>query len=85
MIQILVSLWKDSTTRKSTIADCQVACKRIFGHKGHNDDSLSFARISCPWTGTAIGSKNMSSFQCFVALVFVCLILDIVLLTGGIP
>lgn len=40
---------------------------------------------TCPWTGTAIGAKNMGSFQCFVALVFICLILDIVLLTGGIP
>ena len=41
-------------------------------------------RDSCPWTGTAIGAKNMFSFQCFVGLVFVCLMMDIVLLTGGI-
>jgi len=40
---------------------------------------------TCPWTGTAIGAKNMGSFQWFVGLVFVCLILDICLLTGGIP
>jgi hypothetical protein len=39
---------------------------------------------SCPWTGTAIGSKNMLAFQCFVALVFICLMFDIILLTGGI-
>ena len=39
--------------------------------------------FSCPWTGTAIGKKNMTAFQCFVGLVFVCLILDIVLLTGA--
>ena len=35
----------------------------------------------CPWTGTAIGKKNMRSFQMFVALVFICLIMDIILLT----
>lgn len=38
---------------------------------------------TCPWTGTAIGKKNMASFQCFVGLVFACLIVDIVLLTVG--
>eukprot|EP00579_Thalassiosira_antarctica_P001645 CAMPEP_0201869132 /NCGR_PEP_ID=MMETSP0902-20130614/2757_1 /ASSEMBLY_ACC=CAM_ASM_000551 /TAXON_ID=420261 /ORGANISM="Thalassiosira antarctica, Strain CCMP982" /LENGTH=358 /DNA_ID=CAMNT_0048394581 /DNA_START=108 /DNA_END=1184 /DNA_ORIENTATION=+ len=38
---------------------------------------------TCPWTGTAIGKKNMSSFQMFVGLVFVCLIMDIFLLTAG--
>ncbi len=37
----------------------------------------------CPWTGTAIGKKNMFAFQCFVTLVFTCLVFDIVLLTGG--
>lgn len=37
---------------------------------------------TCPWTGTAIGKKNMPPFQAFVALVFVCLILDIFLLTN---
>lgn len=36
---------------------------------------------TCPWTGTAIGKKNMRSFQMFVALVFICLIMDIILLT----
>mmetsp|Transcript_11503 Transcript_11503/g.23735 ORF Transcript_11503/g.23735 Transcript_11503/m.23735 type:complete len:321 (-) Transcript_11503:182-1144(-) len=39
---------------------------------------------TCPWTGTAIGKKNMCAFQCFVTLVFVCLVFDIVLLTGGV-
>mmetsp|Transcript_16762 Transcript_16762/g.16748 ORF Transcript_16762/g.16748 Transcript_16762/m.16748 type:complete len:252 (+) Transcript_16762:402-1157(+) len=38
---------------------------------------------TCPWTGTAIGKKNMLAFQCFVTLIFVCLIFDIILLTGG--
>lgn len=38
---------------------------------------------TCPWTGTAIGKKNMFAFQCFVTLVFTCLVFDIVLLTGG--
>jgi len=37
---------------------------------------------TCPWTGTAIGKKNMGSFQMFVALVFICLIMDIFLLTA---
>eukprot|EP00804_Cyclotella_cryptica_P029107 CCRYP_005284-RA/>CCRYP_005284-RA protein AED:0.32 eAED:0.32 QI:187/1/1/1/1/1/2/468/363 len=40
---------------------------------------------TCPWTGTAIGKKNMRSFQCFVTLVFICLIMDIFLLTGAVP
>jgi len=40
---------------------------------------------TCPWTGTAIGKKNMASFQMFVGLVFVCLIMDIFLLTGAFP
>jgi len=39
---------------------------------------------TCPWTGTAIGKKNMLAFQCFVTLVFVCLVFDIILLTGGV-
>lgn len=39
---------------------------------------------TCPWTGTAIGKKNMFSFQWFVALVFICLVFDIFLLTGGV-
>lgn len=38
---------------------------------------------TCPWTGTAIGKKNMGAFQMFVGLVFVCLIMDIFLLTAG--
>ncbi len=39
--------------------------------------------LSCPWTGTAIGKNNMGSFQMFVGLVFICLIMDIFLLTAG--
>ena len=38
---------------------------------------------TCPWTGTAIGRKNMLSFQFFVCLVFVCMIFDILLLTNS--
>jgi len=38
---------------------------------------------TCPWTGTAIGKRNMLAFQFFVCLVFVCLIFDIMLLTGA--
>ena len=45
---------------------------------------LTVGSFSCPWTGTAIGAKNMGSFQMFVGLVFICLMFDIVLLTGGI-
>lgn len=44
----------------------------------------SFFVQRCPWTGTAIGKKNMLAFQCFVTLVFVCLVFDIILLTGGV-
>jgi hypothetical protein len=36
---------------------------------------------TCPWTGTAIGKKNMVAFQCFIGFLFSCLILDIILLT----
>mmetsp|Transcript_14270 Transcript_14270/g.21981 ORF Transcript_14270/g.21981 Transcript_14270/m.21981 type:complete len:290 (+) Transcript_14270:16-885(+) len=39
---------------------------------------------TCPWTGTGIGKKNMGSFQCFVGLVFLNLIIDVMLLTGAI-
>lgn len=35
--------------------------------------------------GTGIGRKNMTSFQAFVALVFICLIMDILLLTTTLP
>jgi hypothetical protein len=36
---------------------------------------------TCPWTGTAIGKRNMSAFRCFVVLVMVCLVMDIFLIT----
>lgn len=39
---------------------------------------------TCPWTGTAIGKNNMTPFQCFVGLIFLCLIFDILLLTRAI-
>eukprot|EP00591_Stephanopyxis_turris_P012019 CAMPEP_0195517646 /NCGR_PEP_ID=MMETSP0794_2-20130614/11176_1 /TAXON_ID=515487 /ORGANISM="Stephanopyxis turris, Strain CCMP 815" /LENGTH=301 /DNA_ID=CAMNT_0040646481 /DNA_START=191 /DNA_END=1096 /DNA_ORIENTATION=- len=38
----------------------------------------------CPWTGTAIGKGNMTAFQWFVAMVFICLVMDVLLLTGAI-
>jgi hypothetical protein len=38
---------------------------------------------TCPWTGTAIGKKNMMAFQCFVSLVCICLVMDVLLLTAG--
>jgi hypothetical protein len=37
----------------------------------------------CPWTGTAIGKNNMIPFQLFVCLVFLCLTLDIFIITGA--
>jgi len=35
----------------------------------------------CPWTGTAIGKKNMPAFQAFLCTLFATLALDVVLLT----
>lgn len=35
----------------------------------------------CPWTGTAIGKKNMPAFQAFLCALFSTLALDVVLLT----
>lgn len=37
----------------------------------------------CPWTGTAIGKRNMPAFQGFVAMILVCMVMDILLLTGA--
>ena len=48
----------------------------------HPLSPFCFLPVSCPWTGTAIGRKNMMAFQFFVCLVFACMILDIFLLTG---
>jgi len=39
---------------------------------------------TCPWTGTAIGKNNMLYFQVFVSHVFICLIVDILLLTNAV-
>jgi hypothetical protein len=38
---------------------------------------------TCPWTGTAIGKKNMLAFQFFIGFLFSCLILDVILLTSS--
>jgi Uncharacterized protein containing DHHC-type Zn finger len=38
---------------------------------------------TCPWTGTAIGKKNMAAFQAFIFFVFSCLIMDVILLTSS--
>lgn len=38
---------------------------------------------TCPWTGTAIGKGNMPYFQLFIVLLFICLIMDIILLTSS--
>lgn len=66
--------WSDQTQsyRPRNSMYCQ-DCKVIVEEFDH----------TCPWTGTAIGKKNMGSFQMFVGLVFVCLIMDIFLLTAG--
>lgn len=36
---------------------------------------------TCPWTGTGIGKLNLRAFYCFVTLVPICLIFNVVLLT----
>jgi hypothetical protein len=38
---------------------------------------------TCPWTGTAIGKKNMPAFQAFIFFLFSCLIMDVMLLTSS--
>jgi len=38
---------------------------------------------TCPWTGTAIGKKNMPAFQAFIFFLFACLIMDIALITAA--
>eukprot|EP00979_Chaetoceros_neogracilis_P014316 scaffold4566_cov286-Chaetoceros_neogracile.AAC.1 len=37
---------------------------------------------TCPWTGTAIGKKNMLAFQAFIFFLFSSLIMDIILITS---
>ena len=37
---------------------------------------------TCPWTGTAIGKKNMRAFQAFIFFLFSSLIMDIILITS---
>eukprot|EP00571_Detonula_confervacea_P013124 CAMPEP_0172310204 /NCGR_PEP_ID=MMETSP1058-20130122/11348_1 /TAXON_ID=83371 /ORGANISM="Detonula confervacea, Strain CCMP 353" /LENGTH=372 /DNA_ID=CAMNT_0013022973 /DNA_START=91 /DNA_END=1209 /DNA_ORIENTATION=- len=66
--------WSDQTQsyRPKNSMYCQ-DCKVVIEEFDH----------TCPWTGTAIGKKNMGSFQMFVGLVFVCLIMDIFLMTAG--
>ena len=44
---------------------------------------LSSFSLSSLTSGTGIGRKNMPAFQAFVALVFICLIMDILLLTAA--
>mmetsp|Transcript_6121 Transcript_6121/g.9396 ORF Transcript_6121/g.9396 Transcript_6121/m.9396 type:complete len:262 (+) Transcript_6121:149-934(+) len=36
---------------------------------------------TCPWTGTGIGKGNIRAFYCFICLVPLCLIFNVVLLT----
>ena len=68
MIRIVRVSLKDLIIREFTLFFVFLSCL------------ISFYR--CPWTGTAIGDKNMAAFQSFVALVFICLIMDILLLSG---
>ena len=35
---------------------------------------------TCPWTGTAIGKKNMTTFKLFLAALLASLVMDVVLL-----
>ena len=44
---------------------------------------VSASSLLHTYQGTGIGRKNMPSFQAFVALVFICLIMDILLLTAA--
>lgn len=37
----------------------------------------------CPWTGTAIGARNMPFFQCFLFMICTCLIFDVILIAFG--
>ena len=45
---------------------------------------LHVSSLLYTYQGTGIGRKNMPSFQAFVALVFICLIMDILLLTAAV-
>lgn len=37
---------------------------------------------TCPWTGTAIGKKNMPAFKCFVGGICGLIVFDIILISG---
>jgi len=39
----------------------------------------------CPWTGTGIGQKNMGAFHCFVTLLCVCIVLDVLIVMRVLP
>ncbi|KAJ1449311.1 hypothetical protein M885DRAFT_536158 [Pelagophyceae sp. CCMP2097] len=39
----------------------------------------------CPWTGTAIGEKNLNAFHCFISLLCVCIVFDILLVINVLP
>ena len=39
----------------------------------------------CPWTGTGIGEKNLCAFHCFVSLLCVCIIFDVLLVMKVLP
>jgi hypothetical protein len=62
------------------VAVCLCASERVDMEDTHRP---SFFSYRCPWTGTAIGKRNMLSFQFFVCFVFVCMIIDIFILTGA--
>jgi hypothetical protein len=49
--------------------ECKVVC-REFDHV-------------CPWTGTAIAEDNMTAFKCFVSGICGLIVLDAILLAGG--
>ena len=39
----------------------------------------------CPWTGTGIGQRNMGAFHCFVTLLCVCIVLDVLIVMRVMP
>ena len=66
------------------------ACNFVFVHgsKGaHFDPDCAVVVVdfdhTCPWTGTAIGKGNMPYFQAFIVFLFICLIMDVILLTSS--
>jgi hypothetical protein len=85
MTLIVLLLWKTLITREYYVVLLLSDSVRSFEYTRclTSFACASYCTNRCPWTGTAIGRKNMPAFQAFVGLVFFCLIIDILLLTGA--